>query len=1826
MLAIGKNLRRIVLLFVVFLSLFGFSNATALEKNIVITDVAIKDKSETITVEEPALSNNDITSNITFNKTGDFATFELSLTNNESEKYKIESISDNNTNENIEIDYSFSEDYIDAGGLSTVTIKLTYKNTLINVDKISIDDLTIKIYLVNEDGEGGEIIINPATSDALPFYLVILAVALAGLVLLFKNKKNKAIKIGGILVALAILFIPLATLAKEKYEVQIKFTDIDIIGEFETYNITINPGNGDEILVVPVQYGNKLESLPANPSKDGYDFDKWADDNDNTVTSDTVITGPITVEAQYTIKHYAINYDLDGGSLPDGKTNPSEYTIEDEVTINNPEKLGYTFVGWSGTGIDGKTTNLVIPAGSKDERSYVSNYSANEDTPYTVTHRYQNLDDLTTYTESTVTEYGETDKTIPAPRQERTGFETPAVQNVKVEADGSAHITYTYDRKQIHLHINNSRFIVEGDVTGYYPYGSTIHLTAIERPGYTFGWNDGVKTYARDYVIYSTTVLAPGYVANTDTPYVVNHYKQKLTLDGYEIADTQNLTGTTDAPISPAVNSYTGFKSPAVQHTTIAGDKSTVVNYYYDREMYEFSFNDNENVTSTKPADSYPYETVITLTANTVDGKTFSKWSNNETDNPLTITLTGDLTIEPEYIDSSLTVTFDTGDGSEVASQTVNYGEKATRPTENPTKKNYLFYDWYTTDSYETVFNFNTEITADTTIYARFVPSSFPTVFEQEGECIFNGSEGVLEGENCAYANGENKYIDTGVQLYIAENHDKDYEIGFTIKSYDYLENERQATFMNTKLEGDNYPGLVFRQFDAEDRLDFSSRRTSSANSRKLWSNQDKERVVRIYRITNKTTKIQEIFYSMDGGEKVRLNDLSQFNPVFDTSVWFGAAPTNTSANVAQRILVGTLSNMYIKLGSYEEPEGLTYTVDLDANGGSVSPASITKDKGDAVGELPTPTNIPAGKEFDGWYTDLGEKGVKVDSSYMPNTGTTLYAKYTDAQKFTVTFNTDGGSSVDSQTVTYGGKATRPSTDPTKEGYIFDDWYTTSGYATVFDFANTAITTNTTIYAKFNVDVCKTFATDSWTTIRDNLASDSNYYAVGCEKEVEIDMDDDSTSESYTVRLANTSTPEVCSTEGYSQTACGVVIEFADIVGEGTMNSTNTNEGGWKASNMATYLNSVFFNKLPSGLQSVIVPTYPIVSGSGKNHSSSNITSEDIAINKVYLLSSREAGLNATNDNKNNETTDTRVLDYYVGTPPDGDDIKRVKKNINGLENHWWLRSAGSNWGDSFHSVIYDDGYHYGHYGWWANMAAYGNTIGISPAFRIGTMPEFTVSFDTDGGSEITSQTITYGEKATSPLFNPAKEGYRFDNWYTTDSYDTIFDFDNTVITGDTTIYAKWEEPSRKATDIIANQANNLGDYIIDFTRKAVVSDDIATANGNGVNTYTERGETIYYYRGQIDDNNVIWANKCWKIIRTTATGGTKMIYNGEPSDVEVDGETVKQCNATGDDTKITYNGSNTFKFNTNTSSPADVGYMYGERYIASNINVRIAGYIFANDVDYDETTGVYTLKDTFTLTDWSTEYLDIAERYHYTCGSTATSCTDVLYLHYITSSYSKAIVLSNVKDIEAAKEKMFTNTNDSIIKTIVESWFEQENLDGHETGSYNYEDDLEDTVFCNDRSYYTGLLKSKDDGSSLGTTPIMSYHSTYIRNTVVNSDNNYEPSLDCANTNDAFTKVDTTNGNAKLKHKVGLITADELTIADPSYNTVSYLHTYKPMWSSSPYAFGSIAGGLSWGGGIRGGDINNSLGLRPLVSLKAGIEFASGTGTTADPYIVEQQ
>ena len=126
--------------------------------------------------------------------------------------------------------------------------------------------------------------------------------------------------------------------------------------------------------------GQYLRSLP-DPTRDGYSFDGWYTEaaGGTEVTIDAMPHEDITVYAHWTPVTYDITYDLAGGALPAGKTNPVTYNIESAAfTLHNPERTGYTFTGWSGTGLLGSASKSVTVAkGSTGERTYTANWKAN---------------------------------------------------------------------------------------------------------------------------------------------------------------------------------------------------------------------------------------------------------------------------------------------------------------------------------------------------------------------------------------------------------------------------------------------------------------------------------------------------------------------------------------------------------------------------------------------------------------------------------------------------------------------------------------------------------------------------------------------------------------------------------------------------------------------------------------------------------------------------------------------------------------------------------------------------------------------------------------------------------------------------------------------------------------------------------------------------------------------------------------------------------------------------------------------------------------------------------------------------------------------------------------------------------------------------------------------------------------------------------------------------------------------------------------------------------------------------------------------------------
>ena len=468
-------------------------------------------------------------------------------------------------------------------------------------------------------------------------------------------------------------------------------------------------------------------------------------------------------------------------------------------------------------------------------------------------------------------------------------------------------------------------------------------------------------------------------------------------------------------------------------------------------------------------------------------------------------------------------------------------------------------------------------------------------------------------------------------------------------------------------------------------------------------------------------------------------------------------------------------------------------------------------------------------------------------------------------------------------------------------------------------------------------------------------------------------------------------------------------------------------------------------------------------------------------------------------------------------------------------------------------------------------------------------------------------------------------EGYQFKGWEVVDNVKKINDDYFIMPSNDVTIKAIWSKQSiSKSMDgmvyegptlyeTIAEQSvldNMSSKYVtgsagIDFSK---ISSD---TNGKGVYTLSSTiGEEypIYYYRGAVDNNNVIFANFCWKIVRTTETGGVKLIYNGLPNN--------GVCNNMGTAASI-----GNSKFNNSSRSPAYIGYMYGNEYLTKTKDIKGTEYKYGTDVIYEN--GHYNLVNAIDI-DISNYNLGNSN-YHYTCFDDNDNCDTVYYINQISGSQIKYIELNNGTKIESALEEMNKNDKDSTIKIMVDSWYKEKMVD--------YTNYLEDTIWCNNRgiSNYGGWNINNsflNDGGVIGTTVLKYSAFSNLRN--------WTPNLVCANINDRFT-VDKVNGNGALTYPVGLITSDEIMYAGGRENIANkkyYLFSSSYYWAMSPHYYynndSASVTGVNSDGYINDYSyspftVTYSFSVRPSVSLKSNIHYISGDGTADNPYIITE-
>ena len=429
--------------------------------------------------------------------------------------------------------------------------------------------------------------------------------------------------------------------------------------------------------------------------------------------------------------------------------------------------------------------------------------------------------------------------------------------------------------------------------------------------------------------------------------------------------------------------------------------------------------------------------------------------------------------------------------------------------------------------------------------------------------------------------------------------------------------------------------------------------------------------------------------------------------------------------------------------------------------------------------------------------------------------------------------------------------------------------------------------------------------------------------------------------------------------------------------------------------------------------------------------------------------------------------------------------------------------------------------------------------------------------------------------------------------------------------------------------DIVNSSCNDDSLYCV-LANEAADGIYAGEYTGNGSSSFDNK---VYYYKYNSENNNVYFANYCWKMVRTTDTGGVKLLFNGvKNSNGVCDGTTTYDDNGT--TTTDTSGIIGKSKFNENSDSLAYVGYMYNTVY---NYQSQTPGaYMYGNSFTYSN--GTYTLTDTITTSGNATES-DLTN-HHYTCFNTEGTCTSISYIYYLSETTAYYITLTNGKNINDAINEMLynadVNANDSALKTTTETWYANNMV--------NYTQYLEDTVYCNDRST-SDLGGWNPNNDVFSNSFYFSVHDRYITvtaNSTTGEDYDFiNPDFTCANTNDSFT-VSTENGNGKLTYPVGFLTGDEASIAYEEaitdYDTYrdkylafyndeeySYLKTPVEYWLGSPADFSNYrAYDFAVGFGLPGfGRVDLDHGVRPVISLKPGTEYVDGDGSRNNPYIV---
>ncbi len=731
---------------------------------------------------------------------------------------------------------------------------------------------------------------------------------------------------------------------------------------------------------------NLTGTTGATAAASGKNVEGYVFDTDN---SRNVISGTIAADGSLVLKLY-YKVDANGNGIPDdeedfiitfdsngGSEIPSQ-TLHYGSTIvkpADPVKQGYVFVHWI-RGRGGFDFSTPVTG----ELTLVAVWKAAEDTLYTVEHYVQVTAGTNDYTKDfTQSEHltGTTDETATAEPKTINGYVFDAgnennVLSGTIAADGSLvlKVYYKIDANGNGILDDEENFTVNfRDENDQIIDSQTIHYgdkvikpTDPQKQGYDFGgWQLDDENYDFNTPVTHELDLKVKWVASGDTPYTVEHYKQTEAGKSDFVKDdalTDSLKGTTG--------------------DIVTATAKTVNGYAYDDD------NLNNVISGTVAADG------------SLALKLYYKVDTNGNDIP---------DDEEDY-----TVSFETNGGTEVASQKVRYGGRASVPASAPTAEGKKFTGWFKDTECTEEFDFSVAVKADTTVYAGWI-SEFTVSFNMNGndKAVFTGEDQiVLKGEKAT-----RPVSDPMAEGYKFLGWTKDKE---GTETFDFDASINADTIVYAKWQ---------RQFTV--RFDVNNEKCNNTypeqtlTERKFASRPEQDPTAAGYRFDG-------WFKDIAGTERFDFsNEITEDTVIFAGwtkmhSIRFVVRNTSaTNTPKAQEVVDG---------GKVTKPENPT------ANG----------------------------YVFEGWFTDTAGTNA-YDFNSLVTKDLILYDKWTSI-KFTVVFNNMGyGPAQAPQTIAYGEKAVEPS-NMAADGMVFQGWYTDRNGDNRFDF-NTPITGNLTLFAKW---------------------------------------------------------------------------------------------------------------------------------------------------------------------------------------------------------------------------------------------------------------------------------------------------------------------------------------------------------------------------------------------------------------------------------------------------------------------------------------------------------------------------------------------------------------------------------------------------------------------------------------------------------------------------------------------------------------------------------------------------------------------------------------